>query len=317
MAVAYASHSTVAFATVSADTSITITKPTGLAVGDIMVAHLSAIVAAGTNSNWQESGSDGFTILLNQNNASDSNSEARLTVMYKVADSGDVAASDFSFAVDESLAVDFLGAGAIYRITGGVTTAGATAAGSTTTPTFVNTVTPLADSLLLFLTTCADASQTTGSASSYAITTSNPTWTERYDFTGDIDTRRGIMAGATASRPEATATGNSTLTFVNYAQNAIGAIVHINPTINATVTPDVMVVAVSAPDPVIGVTSFPAVMSIASSIPTPTATVIANPATNVNKSSTSTMTNVNKSATSTMTNVNKSATSTVTNVNKT
>lgn len=231
MAVAYESFSTVSFATKTSGQTIVITKPTGLAVNDFLIAHLSQVVTSGSNADWETP--SGWTLLLNQNESGNLNSEARLTVFYKLADSSDVAASNFTFTTNTG---SCLAGGALYRVSGGASVTGvADGTIDTTTPTFTNTLTPsLADSVMLFLVTASDAGDTTGSVSSYAITTDNPTWTERYDFTGSEGVangtnRQGIMAGATASRPETTATGDSSCTLVNYSQNLVGAIVVITP----------------------------------------------------------------------------------------
>lgn len=238
MAVAYESVQTTAFATKTSGQTVIITKPTGLAVGDYLIAHLSQVITSGSNANWNTP--SGWTSLLNLNESGNTNSKARLTVFYKVADSSDVAASNFTFTTNTA---SCLAGGSLYRVSGGATINGTIdGAIDTTTPTFTNTITPSAsDSLILFMVTGADAGDTTGSVSSYAITTDNPTWTERYDFTGSEGVangtnRQGIMAGATASRPETTATGDSSCTFVNYSQNLVGALVVITPVVSVTVT---------------------------------------------------------------------------------
>lgn len=244
MAVAYESVQTTAFATVASGGTITITKPVNLAVGDTLVAHLSAIIASGSNADWNTP--SGWTSLVNQNQSANANSEARLTVFYKVADSSDVSASDFTFQTNTNAC---MAGGALYRISGGyeVLQGAIAVATDTTTPTFSNTITPVyGNSLALFLTTVADASQTSGSSSSYAIATNNPTWTEVYDFTGDISSRRGLMAGAYASRPETTATGNSSCAYVNYQQNSVGAIVIIAPIASVTVTGSTGLIALNS-----------------------------------------------------------------------
>lgn len=251
MAVAYESVQTTAFATKTSGQTVVITKPTGLAVNDFLIAHLSQVVTSGSNANWDTP--SGWTSLLNQNENTNNNSEARLTVFYKVADSGDVAASNFTFTTNTGAC---LAGGALYRVSGGASIAG-TIDGiiDTTTPTFTNTLTPsLADSVMLFLVTAADAGDTTGSVSSYAITTNNPTWTERYDFTGSEGVangtnRQGIMAGATASRPETTATGDSSCTLVNYSQNLVGAIVCITPPQNVNLSMPVGTLTVTGQEP--------------------------------------------------------------------
>lgn len=91
--------------------SVTITKPTGLAVGDIMFAY----VATFDTSVHTHTTPAGWTLVEAPVAAS---GRRRLSSFYKVADSGDVAASNFTFSFSAS--VDKLG-GAIIRTSGGVT----------------------------------------------------------------------------------------------------------------------------------------------------------------------------------------------------
>jgi hypothetical protein len=226
-----ASTSSSTWQTVTSGNSLTITKPTGLTSGDVMVAHLSNVVGGSNNADGWDTPS-GWTALTSTNQNANSNSSARLDTFYKVADSSDVAASDFSFVKNGSQGTTVQGN--LYRITGvnAVGTfiaASAAVATDDTTPTFANTITPpFANSVLLFLTTVADAAQTTGSVASYAVTTSSPSWTEAYDSVGDIAGHRGLASGAYATRPELTATGDSSCTYTNFQQNSIGVIVRIN-----------------------------------------------------------------------------------------
>ena len=73
-------------ATATSDTSLVVTKPTGLAVGDLMLAFGGCADARTIShpGSWNAVGND-------------SNGTLRVYVWTKVADSGDVAASDFTF----------------------------------------------------------------------------------------------------------------------------------------------------------------------------------------------------------------------------
>lgn len=196
MAVAYQTHAITAIVSTS---SIVITKPASLAVGDLIVAQIFS-------TSTPNSLPSGFTQLLTTVNTN------RSTICYKVADSGDVAASDFTFGLPGTE----LSGGALIRISGATSanpipeSAGATAT-NTATPSFANTITPhVADSLLLFFTTTT-ATSITG-ISTYAVTTSDPSWTEIYDSIAS--SVRGFSA-AYATRPQTTATGNSTCAGAN------------------------------------------------------------------------------------------------------
>lgn len=298
MAVAYESVATTSWQTVTNGNNLTITKPTGLAVGDYMVAHLTNVVGGSNNADGWDTPS-GWTIINNDSESGNSNSSCSLVVFYKVADSGDAAASNFSFTKNGSQGTTVHGA--LYRISGASAIAKASdSQTSDLTPTYTNTITPsFADSLLLFLASYADAGAASGSASGYAITTSNPTWTEVYDSYGQIFPHRGLAAGAYASRPEATATGDSSLTFVatgGNAQNSIGVIVVLSPIVNVTASPAVIDVTASVIAPSVsgGASVSPSVIDITTSVVAPTVSFPTDDWTNQSKNSSS-WTNQNKS----------------------
>jgi len=301
MAVAYESVGTAGWGGVNSASTITITKPTGLAVGDLMVAHIGvndedANTGTVTASSWTSLG----TAIL-----SDGNGMAGTVVLYKVADSGDVAASDFSFTNGSGEGMGM--AGAIYRISGssGVPVMAGATTGDSSSPTFTNTITPaVADSLLLFLYTGTDSVGSSQSVSGYAVTTDNPTWTERYDQYGDLFSFFGagqgvspLMSGATAPRTAVSATGDSTCSITTSYSYNTGVIVVIPPAISVTVSPAVIEATVSVQDPTVagGATVSPAVIELTASVQAPTVTTPAPKWVNEDKSATSTFTNEPKS----------------------
>lgn len=89
----------------TAASSITITKPSGLASGDLMVALLS-IVGGGTISD-----TSGWTTVSNY---TDVGVGIDMEIQYKIANSTDVAASNFTFSGTLSNRI----IGALYRISG-------------------------------------------------------------------------------------------------------------------------------------------------------------------------------------------------------
>lgn len=299
MAVAFESVATTSWQTVTNGNNLTITKPTGLNAGDLMVAHLSNVVGGSNNADGWNTPS-GWTILVDDSESGNLNSSAGLVVFYKIADSGDAAASNFSFTKNGSQGTTVHGA--LYRISGASAVAKASDSEiSTLTPTYTNTITPsFANSLLLFLTTYADAGATAGSASSYAITTDNPTWTETYDTYGEIFPHRGLTAGAYASRSAVTATGNSTITFTatgGNAQNSIGVIVVISPVVDVTNSPAVIEMTANLIEPSVsgGATvTVSSALSATTSVIAPTVSFPADDWTNQTKNS-STWTNQSKS----------------------
>ncbi len=231
MAIVIESVSTAAYTT---GIPLGISKPTGLAVGELMVAHLAQAIGGSTNCDDWDTPS-GWTSLITTANSVNSNSSAGIHVFYKIADSGDVATSEFFFTPEVTAGGL---AGAIYRISGANTTGISAVSGTasnTTSPIFSNSVTPSdANSLLLFLLSNSDAGNTVGSVTGYSIGTDNPTWTEQYDIVGDLSgDDRGIMSGASAIRSQATATGNSTCAITNFSQNSCGVMVVIPRLVSA------------------------------------------------------------------------------------
>lgn len=294
--VAVESVATTAFNSVGEGEYLTITKPTGLTVGDLLFAHLSVVQSDSGGGGFENK--SGWTTLIGESKHTNLNSTASTKVMYKTAEAADVAASDFTFQKD-STSADACG-GALIRVAAGSAPYAQVGTDSDdTTPEFTNTVTPtIASSLLLFLTTVADATQASGTCSSYAVTTSNPTWTEQYDFSANLFGCRGLMAGASAIRPETTATGDSTCTYSNHSQNSIGVIILVNPVGSAifNATQLELTSSIQAPSVTGGaIPATPSVLALTSSIPTPTVTTPTPKYTNTNKSSTSTFTNTTKS----------------------
>lgn len=249
MAVAYESVSTVGWTDLQGGGNLVITKPTGLAVGDYMVAHLSNIVGGSPNADGWNTPS-GWSALTDSGEDGNSNSSMQITTFYKVADSSDVAASNFTFT--KASADNAYSNGSIWRISGA---GGISAAADTeiddTTPSFTNSVTQdFADSLILFFVTSAFAGTGTNSVSGYSIANNDPSWTEAYDQNINETTGadRGCHAGAYASRSATGATGNSTCT-LSQTQNTGGVIVVLSPIINVTTTMDgAGIVTLSSPE---------------------------------------------------------------------
>lgn len=266
MAVAYESVGT-------SSNSLTCPKPSGLAVGDLMIAHL-----ASTDSGQNLSGGHalaGWTQI-----ATHAASIGKATALYKVADASDVAASDFTFSTPTGADTS---CGAIYRLSGAAGSSGGEPTGAaddaTVGPdgiaTFENTITPaFANCILLFLSSRGGDTDTDEPFDGYAITNNNPTWTERYELdagSGTSDTNT-FMSGATASRPEVTATGNSSgNTISNAGPATIGIIVAVYPIVNASTSPDVVTASLGIQTPAVTGSSqaSPAVISAVATINAP------------------------------------------------
>lgn len=248
MAAVIESTSTINFVDKSSTGStLTITKPTGLSVGDYLIAHLSFVADSGSPGTWNTP--SGWTSLLSYRQSTNGNSDAQFDVFYKVADSSDVSASNFTFTSGTGPGNTTCAAGALIRASGVHSISGsANGANTTLSPTFSNSSTPIiANSTILFLLTVADASQTTGSVASYAISTDNPSWTEMYDFAGGQTSVYGLSSGAYATRSQTTATGTSSVSLTNFQQNSVCGIVVLNPVTSVSVSANVGVINVVSP----------------------------------------------------------------------
>lgn len=181
--------------------TLTLTKPTGLAVGDTLVAgitahrNISGTVTLNTPSGWT---------LQESTNAS---SLAVMSVFTKKADSADVAASDFTFTSTGGSQPSIIGH--LLRVSEYGLVAGETSISGTSSPITATGFTPTrANCLYLFFAAAHDNSGTQPALSTYAIVTDNPTWTEQVETqlaTANVDS---TLAFATATRAAVTATGN-------------------------------------------------------------------------------------------------------------
>lgn len=215
MAVTYQSTQTASIDS----TSLTVTKPTSTADGDLLVASFWYKDTGRTitpPSGWtlQESGG------TNQTG----------TVYTKVAGGSEPA--DYTWSVSGAAVVLH---GSITRVTGHSATAPinattsdeASVTGSTGSLTYtydsMAITPPNSTSNLLFFFAFLESGNTVGgpSAAGYAIATDNPTWTERFDEgSGPVDDN--IVALATAVRSEQTSTGDFSHTSTLHEDSARG-----------------------------------------------------------------------------------------------
>jgi hypothetical protein len=203
--------------------NITITKPTGVAVGDLLVCHL---VTQFNSSSYTTNKPSGWTQLRWDVNASP---EVSAIIFWKVATQTEVDATNFTFGVVSG--GTFHIGGGIARISGAGTTnpiesSNGSTATNTANPSFGNAVTPtIADSLLLFFATTGNTSATL--VSNYAIATSNPTWTEKWDVQGGNPIFGTALASAT--RTQTTSTGNSSCSGGGAGTDWVGQLLVIPP----------------------------------------------------------------------------------------
>lgn len=225
MSVAYQS---IASAVALGDSNLVISKPSGLADGDIMVAFLYRNgdgLGFATLSGW--------ALVEDVNNGSFST-----TVLAKKADSGDVAASTFTFSPDSTSGDN--SAGSIVRVSGNftqvVTTYLADAGGVDTSSGGENAVaytglTPVAANSLLLMFIGTTNGSNDVDVSGYAVANNNPTWTEIANV-NQTYADYGIAHGSYAS---ASATGNFSAV-VNFNGSYIGHLVSICESVDAAGT---------------------------------------------------------------------------------
>ena len=218
--------------TASGTTSVVITKPTGLAVGDLLVAGIhgnddnGSTVALTTPAGWT----------LDEAQTVDTNSGV-LSVFTKTADSADVAASNFTFASTGDAARNMQG-GLLrisnFGILAGETSSNGSGAASTLTSTGF---TPTRANTLFVAFTGLSSTGTGSTVTSFTLTTSNPTWTERADFTEAIATKFISFGVHTATRPETTDTGTITVTYNQNSSQRMMIVLALSPKVNGSVTP--------------------------------------------------------------------------------
>lgn len=172
--------------------STVVTKPTSLAVGDLMIARYVLQVGY-VNFNFPS----GFTLLGYKE---EPGFQFVSFVYYKVADAADVAASNFTFTSTNPVKQ----IASISRVTGFDSDTSllqieqATVTNSAT-PSYVSTLTPPANSLIMQMWL---SYQNVTNTSGYAISVANPSWSESYD---SADTAQVSLAYAT--RPETSSFG--------------------------------------------------------------------------------------------------------------
>lgn len=220
MALAFRSQQT---SSVLANHTVVCTKPAGLALNDIMIAHH-------VTGNCGSAGPAGWTQFSSQ-----SQGDATSGIYGRLATSGDVAASDFSFT--ETLCGTSNQSVAILAFSGGDTTdpfspdsSNKAASGTALT---TGTITPdEADTIILLFATWSDR---TVSASSPAIATSDPGgWQEAYDGLASPSGANFRLAGYYSGiRSQTTGTGDGQVTISSTAQWIL-QMVAINPGASAS-----------------------------------------------------------------------------------
>lgn len=206
--------------------SLVITKPTSLSVGDLLLVKLAMYDISDANRTFLTP--SGWTLQTNSTTGS-SSLLVRTATFSKVAESGDVAASNFTFGLSGS--VGYV-SGYLARISGCATPAISIKESdanntNTTTPSFTTALTPdtPSASLIIFNIAGSDSNITTETVSGYASTPSL-TWTELADIGIEVSTDGLIHGVASAPYDSQVEITNRTATFsVSSGYNASGIVV--------------------------------------------------------------------------------------------
>lgn len=199
MAVAHENTQTTNWTSTS---SLVITKPTGLAVGDILISFVCGQVANVTYL--------GLPANFNEIESDDDGTEC-WRAAYKIADASDVAASNFTFPITGG---PVFVSGSLSRISGvaelfTVKAKQKVTAAATTTLNALDLVPIVGDWLVMFFGWHTQNSP--GTHSNYTMATSNPSWTEAYDYLSTAPTPDYANFMAHAMRTQSTATGDFTV----------------------------------------------------------------------------------------------------------
>lgn len=275
--------------------SVTITKPTGLTAGDLMVGIISADSQSLTTPS-------GWTLLDDVESAAFTQ---HVAVFVKVADSSDAAATNFTFTCGGSTPIE----GVLYAISGTFTGAAnvyAYSLDNTGTEPVGDTfrcpvgITPTTASSLLIMyirLVCGDSDN--NSISSYALQTDDPTWTERAELQDNGGSNSMRIGTATATRTAVTATGyfqSATGAGDISVTGCIGVLMAITDNANGSSSPSVLTktATINAPTATGGAATSPSVVAKTATINAPTASAAAPLWINTDKPSAPTITNTDK-----------------------
>ncbi len=191
--------------------SCVITKPVSTAQNDLLIAHIVVAISSPTITP-----PSGWTELDNRTLGS---TDRRSLIYWKLAGASETATYTWGFSSTES------NNGSVVRITGhNLTTPINTSSGQVNAGASLScaipTITPAANCLIMLFATPGGGQTCSG----YTITTSPPTFTERYDATSSF----GSIAMATGTRSASTATGAGAVT-LSGSTGSLGHILAIAP----------------------------------------------------------------------------------------
>jgi hypothetical protein len=218
-----------------ADTLV-VTAPTGIQAGNLLLAFIgiSQNAATGAISGWTQLAT-----------ASDSSNKG-LVILWKIADSGDAGAANFTINYTAGSG-DPINA-AIMRVTGTFTGAAnlqsslEVKTAAATNHTFTPGLTPTSTSDLLIMGCHVQGANTVGG---YTTANGSPSFTERAELTQAATGDDAGLGIATAAAPIASATGDFSVT-LGSSFEAIGFLVVVADTANGTATAGVATMTATA-----------------------------------------------------------------------
>lgn len=281
--------------TVFSANTCTIDKPSGLAAGELMIAVINSIdsadsVTIATLSGWTSAVHAGGAGV----------STVSISIQYKVADSSDVSASNFTFTATNHSYMT----GGIMRVSGvaignEVANVGSHILSNTSsdsTPNFVVSVAPeLANSLVIISMSGRNDGGVLANASNYNSTPA-VTYTELFDVYADVSSLDPTSASAYGIY-----TGTDTFTAFSMSSSAvddwIGVLAVFNPRIDGIGTATLLqaVPTFFAPTSGAGTSGTAGLLQATPTFPTPVSTVTAPKWTNTEKHASVNVTNQDKS----------------------
>lgn len=201
--------------------TVVLTKPVDLAVGDLLICRISTAFSATISS---------FGVFTSLGDATTGSGEYRTYLGAKIADSSDVAASNFTVTMSGG---GVLKMGSLSRISNPDTLFAnykyvEGSATNTISPSFTG-LTPTNhadDNLLLQFWTGDNSNSGIPTIDSYAIATDNPSWTEIYEISDSSGT--DVTASmASATRSQTTATGNFSASWSDGTTDSCGQMIAI------------------------------------------------------------------------------------------
>lgn len=217
-----------------ADADLVITKPTSLAVGDLLLA---AIFFSDDNSGSGGINTPSGWTLLNTTNTGSPTHEV-MAIFLKQADSSDVAATDFTFTRS--------GGDTAYHLIGHllrITDFGSVVGSSSNTETASDGVVTLTGFTptrpdTLFIGFLGNSDGSTVLNTSIALATDNPSWTERAETSFNDAARDSTLSTYTATRSAVTATGNITATYASATNAAHAYVVALSERLDGSIEPE-------------------------------------------------------------------------------